>query len=56
MKERALVDLFKVLKQQGYSSMKWNVPKEIQEMQEIFRIQNPSMNDLEEQNYKTLKK
>jgi midasin (ATPase involved in ribosome maturation) len=55
MKERALVDLFKALKQQGYSSMKWNVPKEIQEMQEIFRIQNPSLEYLQEHHHKTLK-
>jgi len=39
MKQRALVDLFKTLKKNGYSSMKWSVPSQLREM--IYVLQLP---------------
>jgi len=42
MKERALVDLFRELKRQGYSNTKWAAPKEQQEMVRVFQLPNPS--------------
>jgi midasin (ATPase involved in ribosome maturation) len=50
MKERALVDLFKLLKKQGYSSMKWCVPREIREMTALFQIRSPSTSKLNAKN------
>ena len=49
MKERALVDMFKLLKRQGYSSMKWCVPKQIREMNSLFQIKSPDNSSLNSQ-------
>ena len=38
IKQRALVDLFKSLKQQGFSSMKWSVPNQLREMFHILQV------------------
>jgi midasin (ATPase involved in ribosome maturation) len=38
MKERALVDLLKELKQQGYSESKWSTPRQIQRMSAVFLL------------------
>uniref|UniRef100_A0A7S2K0T1 VWFA domain-containing protein n=1 Tax=Leptocylindrus danicus TaxID=163516 RepID=A0A7S2K0T1_9STRA len=38
VKQRALVDLFKILKKHGYSSMKWSVPPEIRQMSSILQL------------------
>ena len=50
MKERALVDLFKLLKKQGYSSMKWCVPRQIREMNSLFHIKSPAESVLNSKN------
>jgi MoxR-like ATPase len=42
MKERALVDLFRELKEQGYTSTKWSIPKELHRMAEIFQVPDPT--------------
>jgi hypothetical protein len=42
VKQRALVDLFKCLKDQGYSSMKWSVPSNIQDPHAILQLPVPS--------------
>jgi MoxR-like ATPase len=42
MKERAVVDLFKELQNQGYSGLKWRTPIEIQRFGEILLV--PSVN------------
>uniref|UniRef100_A0A7S3VEM6 Midasin n=1 Tax=Chaetoceros debilis TaxID=122233 RepID=A0A7S3VEM6_9STRA len=47
MKQRALVDLFKILKKQGYSSMKWSVPKEVREMASILQMRSPVTSGLD---------
>eukprot|EP00979_Chaetoceros_neogracilis_P011124 scaffold2695_cov256-Chaetoceros_neogracile.AAC.6 len=54
MKERALVDLFKLLKKQGYSSMKWCVPREIREMTSLLQIKSPATSILNAQNAEIL--
>lgn len=54
MKQRALVDLFKLLKKEGYSSMKWSVPKEIREMPALLQIQSPSSATLDKKIASTL--
>ena len=46
MKQRALVDLFKYLRKQGYSSMKWSVPKEIREMNCLLQLPSPALKSL----------
>ena len=38
MKQRALVDLFKTLKNDGYLQTKWSVPPEIREMAQLFQL------------------
>jgi MoxR-like ATPase len=38
MKERAVTDLLKELKRQGYASTKWSIPKEIQQVESIFQL------------------
>jgi MoxR-like ATPase len=42
MKERALVDLFRELKEQGYASTKWSIPKELHRMADIFQVPDPT--------------
>ena len=42
MKHRALVDLFKNLKENGYSSMKWSVPSEIRDISRLFLLRGPN--------------
>ena len=41
MKQRALVDLFKTLKKQGYSSTKWSISPEIQEARFLLQLPVP---------------
>ena len=41
MKERALTDLFKELKRQGYSPNKWSTPSEMQRIFELFQLPSP---------------
>ena len=41
MKQRALVDLFKALKTNGYSSMKWSIPSQMREMINILQLPIP---------------
>jgi hypothetical protein len=41
MKQRALVDLFKCLKDQGYSSMKWSVPSQIRDSHQLLQLPVP---------------
>lgn len=38
VKQRALVDLFKIMKKHGFSSMKWSVPPEIRQMSNILQL------------------
>jgi midasin (ATPase involved in ribosome maturation) len=38
MKERALADLLKELKAQGYSASKWNNPNELNQLSELFQL------------------
>ena len=45
LKQRALVDLFKCLKEQGFSSMKWSVPYQIRESHQLLQLPAPSLND-----------
>jgi midasin len=45
LKQRALVDLFKVLKDQGLSSMKWSVPSQIRESHQLLQLPTPSLDD-----------
>ncbi len=42
VKQRALVDLFKCLKEQGYSSMKWSVPTNIRDPHAMLQLPVPS--------------
>ena len=46
MKQRALVDLLKCLKSQGYSWMKWSVPKEIRDMYSLLQLPSSSLESL----------
>ncbi len=46
MKQRALVDLFKLLKKQGFSSMKWSVPNEVRDMNSILQLPSPESSKL----------
>jgi midasin (ATPase involved in ribosome maturation) len=46
MKHRALVDLFKTLKENGYSSMKWSVPSEIRDISRLFLLRGPNSSKL----------
>lgn len=41
MKQRALSDLFKALKKNGYKSTKWSVPAELREMKHLFQLPVP---------------
>ena len=43
VKQRALVDLFKCLKEQGYSSMKWSVPAQVKDPQQLLQLPIPSV-------------
>ena len=47
MKERALVDLFKELKCQGYSATKWSVPNQVRQMGDLFQLPFPVSADLD---------
>ena len=42
VKQRALVDLFKCLKEQGYSSMKWSVPSNVRVPFDMLQLPTPS--------------
>lgn len=54
MKQRALVDLFKALKENGYSSMKWSVPAQLKEMIHILQLPIPSEKHLSRESDKTM--
>ena len=41
MKQRAVVDLFKCLKEQGYSSMKWSVPSNFRDPHAMLQLPTP---------------
>jgi hypothetical protein len=41
MKERALVDLFRELKQHGFASTKWSTPSEVRCIEQIFLLPSP---------------
>lgn len=43
VKQRALTDLFKSLKDQGYSSMKWSVPFNIHQVHHMMQLPVPSL-------------
>lgn len=43
MKQRAFVDLFKLLKKQGFSSMKWSVPNKVRDMNSILQLPSPDL-------------
>ena len=45
VKQRALTDLFKSLKDQGYSSMKWSVPSNIHHTQHMMQLPVPTISD-----------
>lgn len=44
MKERALVELFRELKHNGFSSTKWSSPSELKEMEQLFLLPTPLLN------------
>ena len=44
VKQRALTDLFKSLKDQGYSSMKWSVPFNIHHTHHMMQLSVPTLN------------
>lgn len=46
MKQRALVDLFSSLKDQGYSSMKWSVPSNVRDSHALLLLPVPLFNGL----------
>ena len=46
MKQRALVDLFSTLKDQGYSSMKWSVPSNIRDPHALLLLPVPLFDDM----------
>ena len=54
MKQRALVDLFKALKENGYSSMKWSVPAQLKEMLHLLQLPVPSEKDLSRESDKMI--
>ena len=54
MKQRALVDFFKLLKKQGFSSMKWSVPNEVRDMNSILQLPTPNPSRLSQLHRKTL--
>jgi midasin (ATPase involved in ribosome maturation) len=41
MKERALVDLFRELKQNGYTTTKWATPCELKDIEQLFLLPTP---------------
>jgi len=54
MKQRALVDLFKCLRKQGYSSMKVSCPKQIRVMSYILQLPCPVVKFLSSEDCSTL--
>jgi hypothetical protein len=57
MKERALVDLFRELKKNGYTSMKWSVPSEVRQLVHLLQLPNPiDMNSLGKSEKSSLEK
>ena len=45
MKERALVELFRELKRNGFTMTKWAVPNELKCMEQIFQLPKPRLAD-----------
>lgn len=43
MKERALVDLFREMKKNGFTVTKWSVPDELRRMEQIFQLPKPNI-------------
>eukprot|EP00563_Minutocellus_polymorphus_P011097 CAMPEP_0181061420 /NCGR_PEP_ID=MMETSP1070-20121207/22512_1 /TAXON_ID=265543 /ORGANISM="Minutocellus polymorphus, Strain NH13" /LENGTH=5087 /DNA_ID=CAMNT_0023141375 /DNA_START=277 /DNA_END=15540 /DNA_ORIENTATION=+ len=54
MKQRALVDLFKALKENGYSSMKWSIPAQLKEMIHLLQLPFPPEKHLTRESDKTM--
>jgi midasin (ATPase involved in ribosome maturation) len=46
VKQRALVDLFKCLKEQGFSSMKWSIPSQIRESHQLLQLPIPNIGNV----------
>lgn len=46
VKQRALVDLFKCLKEQGYSAMKWSVPSNVRDPFDMLQLPIPSLGSI----------
>ena len=42
MKERALVDLFRELKENGFTTTKWSTPSELKDIEQIFLLPTPN--------------
>ena len=43
MKERALVDLFRELKENGFSTTKWSTPSELKHIEQLFLLPTPRL-------------
>jgi hypothetical protein len=41
MKERALTDLFRELKRNGFTTTKWGVPQQVRMMEQLFQVPKP---------------
>ena len=44
MKERALVDLFRELKENGFTANKWSTPSELKSIEQLFLLPTPAFN------------
>eukprot|EP00934_Nitzschia_sp_Nitz4_P000670 Nitzschia sp. Nitz4//scaffold122_size67431//7852//24798//NITZ4_006082-RA/size67431-snap-gene-0.19-mRNA-1//1//CDS//3329534394//670//frame0 len=56
MKERALVELFRELRKNGFSALKWSVPRETQQIEKLFQLPSPITNHDTDRCSQTLKK
>ncbi|CAJ1949588.1 unnamed protein product [Cylindrotheca closterium] len=56
MKERAVVDLFRELKRNGFTTAKWSTPKELRQMEHIFQLPAPKSERLDANNASELKR
>jgi len=43
MKERALVDLFRELKENGYTTTKWSTPSQLKDIEQMFLLPTPKL-------------
>ena len=55
MKQRALVDLFKALKGNGFSHMRWSVPSQLRNMSSILQLPCPKVTHILRENGKPLR-